>query len=67
MHTFVEKIAKLIDVKSIVTFAIVGVLCVLALRQNTEIPSELFAAVISSIMTYFFTKRIDEVAKKSGK
>lgn len=52
-----ERLAALIDVKSIMTFFIIGTLCFLAVKQNTEIPSELLAAVISSVTTYFFTKK----------
>lgn len=52
-----EKFSKLIDVKSIVTICIIDTLCGLAIVQNIKIPSELFASVVSSIMTYFFTKR----------
>lgn len=55
----IRNIAKLIDVKTIITLALIGCLVMLAVRQNTPIPSELYAAVISSIMTYFFTKRSD--------
>lgn len=51
-----EKFAKLVDVKSITTLAVVATLCGLAVRQNIVIPSEVFAGVISSIVTYFFTK-----------
>ena len=52
-----EKLCKLIDVKSIVTFAVIGTLCGLAIRQNVTIPTEVFAAVVSSVITYFFTKK----------
>lgn len=52
-----EKFTKLVDVKSIVTFAVIGTLCGLAVRQNVAIPTEVFAAVVSSVITYFFTKK----------
>lgn len=54
-------IAKLINVKSIVTFAVMGTLCALVIQQNIQIPSELFAATVSSIITYFFTRNTDKV------
>lgn len=62
---FFCRLADLIDVKSIVTFLLIGTLCYLAIRQNTEIPSELLAAVVSSIVTYFFTKKSNTEAGNS--
>lgn len=56
-----SNIAGLIDVKSIVTFLVMGTLCALVIQQGIEIPSELFAAVVSSIITYFFTKNTNTV------
>lgn len=56
-------VSKLLDVKSIITLALVGLLCVLAFRQDTKIPPEMLSAVISSIVTYFFTKKVDEKSK----
>ena len=55
-----EKLTKLADVKSIVTFALVGTLCYLAIRQGTQIPTELFTAVVTAVMTYFFTHKKDK-------
>lgn len=52
-----EKLAKLIDVKSIVTFALIGTLCILAVRQDVTIPTEALIAVVTSVITYFFTKK----------
>lgn len=57
MKKLIDQITDLIDVKSFITFAIIFTLCLLAIKQNIEIPSELFAAVVSSIITYFFTKK----------
>ena len=57
-----EKIAKLIDVKSIVTitmtFAMIGLLFI-----EKEIPQEIlviFSTAYGSIITYFFTKKPKE-------
>ncbi|WP_027628105.1 hypothetical protein [Ruminiclostridium cellobioparum] len=54
-----EKIAKLIDVKSIVTlilvFTLVGI--VLSGRQMDEKVFLLFSNCTTMIVTYFFTKR----------
>lgn len=51
--------AKLIDVKSILTLVVAGTLAYLAIAQNVEVPSELFASVITAVFTYFFTKKAD--------
>ena len=55
-----DKMSKLVEVKSITTFALVGVLCFLAVRQNTPIPTELYTAVVSAVVTYFFTRKNNE-------
>ena len=50
----VDNIAALIDVKSILSFSIVyGVLWGF---KNDKLPSEVFAAMAGSIVTYFFNK-----------
>lgn len=59
-NAFLSKLAKLVEVKSITTFALVGVLCFLAVRQNTPIPTELYTAVVSAVITYFFTRKTDK-------
>jgi hypothetical protein len=54
-----EKIAKLIDVKSIVTLAMTGVMIALLLGQFNP-PLEirtLFATSYGAVITYFFTKK----------
>ena len=58
--TLGERVARLLEVKSITTFALVGVLCFLAIRQNTPIPTELYTAVVSAVITYFFTRKNNE-------
>lgn len=55
-----ERLAALIDVKSIVTFALIGTLCYLAISQNVALPSELLASIISAVITYFFTKKVNQ-------
>lgn len=62
----VQNLAALVKVKSIVTFAVIGCLCALVLRQNTQITSEMFAAVVSSVITYFFTKSVDKVTSSTS-
>lgn len=55
MKKIAHKAAALIDVKTIVTFALVGVTCVLALRG--QVSEEFFASVVTAVITYFFTRR----------
>ncbi len=52
-----ENAAALINVKTAVTFALVGTLCVLAFKSNVRISEELYAAVVTAVITYFFTKK----------
>ena len=53
-----EKLVKLLDVKSIVTFALVGVVCVQAVRRNVALPSEFVASVVTAIVTLFYTQEV---------
>ena len=55
------KIAKLIDVKSIVTLALVGTLVyvVISGKPLDEKVFLLFSNVVTMIITYFFTKKKD--------
>jgi hypothetical protein len=52
-----SRVADLINIKSIVTIALVGTLCALAVRQDTAVSSELLAATVGSVVTYFFTRK----------
>lgn len=52
-----EKAYKLLDVKSIVTFALVAVVCVQVLRQNMQLQSEFVASTVTAIITYYFTRK----------
>jgi len=54
-----DRFSRLIDVKTIVTVALVGTLCLLALRGRVEVSAEFFAATVTSGITYFFTKKGD--------
>lgn len=54
-----DKLAKLLDVKSIVTFALIAVVCVQTVRQNVDLPSEFVASVVTAIVTYYFTRKDD--------
>ena len=54
----IEKLAKLIDVKTVVTFTITAVFAYLAVTGT--IPVDQFMIVAIMIYTYFFTKKSDE-------
>ncbi len=54
-----DKLAKLLDVKSIVTFALIAVVCVQTIRQNVDLPSEFVASIVTAIVTYYFTRKDD--------
>ena len=51
----IDKITKLIDVKSIVTLVLTGVFSYLAVLN--KISEDQFMIVFIMIMTYFFTKK----------
>ena len=53
-----EKLAKLIDVKTIVTFIVVTVFSYLALIGKIE-PKD-FMAVVLMIITFFFAKKVSD-------
>ena len=54
-----EKIAKLIDVKSIVTLAMTAVMAALLLGKFEPEPEllALFSTAYGAVITYFFTKK----------
>jgi uncharacterized membrane protein len=52
-----NKIAKLIDLKSIVTMALVGTLIYLAVVDRSEPVMTLFVAIVGSVITFYFTKK----------
>ena len=53
-----EKLAKLIDVKTVVTFTITAVFAYLAIVG--KVPVDQFMIVAIMIYTYFFTKKSGE-------
>lgn len=57
-----KKIAKLIDVKSIITIGLVVTLIVVTLFETPveEKVFNLFSNVLTMVMTYFFTKKSDK-------
>ena len=53
--SFKERLAKLIDVKTVVTFAVVGVFAYLSVIGKIE-PKDLMA-VVMMVITFFFAKQ----------
>lgn len=54
-----ERLMRLLDVKSFVTFALIAVVCIQAIRQNVDMPSEYVASIVTAIVTYYFTRKDD--------
>jgi hypothetical protein len=52
-----EKIAKLIELKSIVTMALIGCTCYLAIKSGFTIAPEFFASIVTAVITYYFTRK----------
>lgn len=55
-----EKLMKLLCVKSIVTFMLIGVTSYLAIVGKIEISSEFFASIVTAVITYYFTRKDNE-------
>ena len=51
------RLLKIVDVKSLVTFALIGVTCALAIVSKVEISSEFFASIVTAVITYYFTRK----------
>jgi hypothetical protein len=60
-------IGNLFKIKSIITIMLIATACLLAVRQNTVIPSEAFVAILSSVVTYYFCKQEKHEEDKNGK
>ena len=52
MRNFLQKIAKLIDVKSLVTLCMTTVFCVLSYRK--DISAEQFLTIFTVIISFYF-------------
>lgn len=52
-----DRLTKLLDVKSIITFALIGVVCIQTIRQNIDLPPEFVASTVTAIITYYFTRK----------
>lgn len=53
-----DRIAKLIDVKSIITIALVIVLCIITLNGQTT--PELFNSAVMLVLGFFFGKKVNK-------
>ena len=52
-----ERLLRLLDVKSFVTFALIAVVCIQAIRQNVQMPSEFVASIVTAVVTYYFSRK----------
>lgn len=52
MKEIISNIAKLIKVKTVVTFAVIAAFCVLALRGT--IPQDNVMIIVSSVVSFYF-------------
>lgn len=55
---FLKNLAKLIDVKTIVTFVVIGVFATLALKEKIDTAQVM--VVVSMIITFFFAKKAEK-------
>lgn len=54
-HSILEQIAKLIDLKSILTISLIAALIVGFMQD--KITSEAFLPIVATIVAYYFTKK----------
>ena len=52
-----EIIKKIINVKSIVTFALIAVVCYSVIVNKVVLSGEFFASIVGAIITYYFTRQ----------
>lgn len=60
MEKLIEKLADLINVKTFVTFALITVFCILALRGN--IPDNVMI-VVTTVIAFYFGTQHEKVSK----
>lgn len=58
-----DRIAKLIDVKSIITIALVAVLCATTLSEQST--PELFNSAVMLVLGFFFGKKLNNTDEQS--
>jgi hypothetical protein len=56
--TIVEQIARLIDVKSIITFMLIGTLCYLAV--NGKALDQQFMTIVTAVTTFYFSYKVQK-------
>ena len=59
----IDKIAKLIDVKSLVTLALTAVFCVLAIRRDVSV--EHFLTVYTVVIAFYFGVQYEKHRNKA--
>ena len=60
-----ERIAKLLNVKTIVTFAVTAVFCIMALRR--EIEPGIVMGVVTTVIAFYFGTQWEKNTEGSGK
>lgn len=63
MNKFLENIADLFKVKTLITFAVVFGLVVMYLRGKVQ--NDVFVGVVSSVITYYFTRKENDTTPKA--
>lgn len=56
MKSLLERICKLIDLKSILTVAMIGVFLYICIESDLKISSEQFVPLVVMILTFYFAK-----------
>ena len=57
MKKLMENLAELLKIKSLITMALIGCFVYLAIVSKLQISPELFAAVVTSVTTYYFLRK----------
>lgn len=63
MKTIVERIAKLVDLKSILTVAMIGVFLYICIESDLKVSSEQFVPLVVMILTFYFAKSSKDKAE----
>ncbi|MBQ3199756.1 MAG: hypothetical protein IJB67_05275 [Firmicutes bacterium] len=63
-ESIISRVARLIDVKSIVTLALVGVMCIMTVTEKET--GELFNSCIMLVLGFFFGKNLNGGQNKEG-
>ena len=52
-----KNLANLIKLKTIITLMLIGTVCYLAIINNVQLTAEFLAAVVTAVITYYFTRK----------